>query len=292
VLLDIILPIFGEWSLAERAIDCLAAACEGITQGYRLIVVDNGSPPWKDNQGREVSAADQAIAVKGRMRPHLDLFLRLDANRGYPGAMNYGASRSTSPLILLTSADVMLNPGSITEMVKTIQRPDVGVVGPMLIFPPDSVHGPGGKVQSAGHAFDITGHVFHIFLGWSPDHPKVNQEREMASITGAVLLTRRSIWADVGGLFEGYGGGTYEDVDFNFNVRSRGFKVVFQPKARGYHYVGGSIREGANPGFNLAVTETTFRSRWMQHVLWDEWMYWRASTPTLTKPLATSAAPA
>jgi len=274
-ILDIVMPIFGEWDMAEKAAASVPSACEGLNEGYRLIVVDNGTPPWRNGEGQEVSAADQAIGIKSKMRP-TDVFLRLDQNMGYPGGCNHGVARGRSPLILIWTADVTMDPGTIPALVREFDDPSVGVVGAFLRFPMDeSPHGPSGKVQHAGVAFNIRGDPFHVFIGWSPDNPRVNQRRAVAAVTGAFFATRRPLWERINGFSQMYGGGTFEDLDFCFSVADLGQQVIFNPAIRGYHYVGGSIKKGAmRPGFNLPLNATIFRGRWAQKLQWDEWRYW------------------
>ncbi|MHA2135900.1 MAG: glycosyltransferase [Candidatus Thorarchaeota archaeon] len=275
-LIDITLPVYGEWALAEKALAAIPAAAEGVQGGYRVIVVDNGTPSFmmEDDQTL-VEPAIQSEKVKEMLRPQ-DQFVRLDDNVGYPMGQNEAAKRGRSPLILIMTADVVLEPGAITAMVKEMDNPEVGVVGPLLVFPEESPHGPAGMVQHAGICFGIRGTPFHIFMGWNPDHPKVNQRRDkMLALTGACFMTRRNLWDALGGFQDVYGAGTFEDMDYCFGVRSLGGLVVFNPEARGTHFVGGSIKQGANqPGFPLNINSTIFKGRWAKLLAWDEWAYW------------------
>jgi len=270
-LIDVVMPIYGEWRLAERALDFLPAAMAGIPEGYRVIVVDNGTPAWADQTGRTIQPNEQAIAVKERLRPQ-DAFFRLDENHGYPGALNRAVAKGRSPLILILTADVFLNPNSVSPMVMELDNPQVGVVGPKLLFPEGSPHGPAECIQHAGIGFDIEGKPFHCFIGWRGDNPRANKREEVAAVTGACFMTRRSLWEGVKGFYEGYGAGTFEDIDYCFAVRQGGAKVIYQPLSVGYHFVGGSIVQGAGSrGFNLGLNGTIFNGRWSHMMAWDEW---------------------
>lgn len=275
-LVDITLPVFGEWALAEKALAAIPAAAEGLQGGYRVIVVDNGTPAFMMEENQTlVEPALQSEKVKEMLRPQ-DQFVRLEDNIGYPRGQNEAAKRGRSPLILVMTADVVLEPGAITTMVREMDDPTIGVVGPLLVFPKETPHGPAGMVQHAGICFGIRGTPFHIFMAWNPDHPKVNQRREnMLAVTGACFMTRRNLWDALGGFQDVYGAGTFEDMDFCFGVRSLGGKIVFTPEARGTHFVGGSIKQGANQsGFPLNINSTIFKGRWAQLLAWDEWQYW------------------
>jgi len=274
-LVDIIMPVYGEWAMAEKAIDSIAGGCEGLSEPYRVIVVDNATPVWHDGQGNALKPEEQAEGVKNRLRKE-DLFFRLDLNMGYPGALNHGVARGSSPLIVVLTADVILDRGAITNAVKALDDPAVGVVGALLRFPTDeSPHGPPGKVQHAGLAFNIKGDPYHIFIGWSPTNRRVNFQRKMQAVTGALFATHRELWVKVGGMDAAYGAGTFEDVDYCFKVRTNFQKeVLFVPGFSGTHYVGGSIKKGAGrQGFNLALNQTVFRGRWARQLQWDEWRW-------------------
>jgi len=130
-LVDIVMLVYGEWALLEKAIESVEAACLGISEGYRIIVVDNGTPEWRNTEGKLLSPQDQSIRVREMLRP-IDAFCRLDINQGYPAGMNFGVAKGTSPLILLWTSDVVMTPGSILEMVKIMDDPTVGIVGPKL----------------------------------------------------------------------------------------------------------------------------------------------------------------
>lgn len=277
-LIDICMPIFGEFDLAVDAVKCVSGAADPLTEDkYRLIVVDNGTPPWTSNvDQQEISPQEMAIPIKQLLRPNHDRFMRLEQNIGYPGGVNKAVQAGRSPLILILTADVFLEPRAIHNMVTVMDNPDVGVVGIKLLFPlnMESPHGPGGTIQHAGLAFDITGNSYHIFLGWSPDHPKVNVRRDMSAVTGACFMTRRNLWKQIGGFDPQYGLGTYEDMDYCFSIRAMGKKVMYEPTAVGYHLVSGAKLQGANAtGFNLPVNKTIFRGKWARTLAWDEWRY-------------------
>ncbi|KKN62752.1 hypothetical protein LCGC14_0508710 [marine sediment metagenome] len=274
-LLDIIVPVYGEWALAESAIKSIEAGMKDWgSPEYNIIVLDNGTPEFNNDDGTTISPETQSAGVKKLLRKS-DKLVRLEENRGFPGGINFAVSKGKAPLILILSADIVLLNGAITNLINEMDNPEIGVVGIKLLFPEqDSPHGPPGSVQHAGHAVDISGKIIHIYLGWSRNNPKVNTRKEMASITGSCFITRRGLWTDIGGLHEGYGKGTFEDVDYCFNARAHGKKVVYSPQSEAYHIVGGSIIQGAgSDGFNLAANEQIFRGRWVNGLEWDVYRY-------------------
>lgn len=218
-LVDVVVPVYGEWGFLANSISRIAGAFEGSEIPYRVIVIDNGTPDWaqRDENGEPsgviISPEEQAAPIKELLRKE-DIFFRLEENVGYPGAINAAVARGNSPLIVVLTADVFMEPGSFTELVKEMDNPEVGVAGPLLRFPIDeSPNGPPGGVQSAGIAFDIQGDPYHVFIGWSPENRRVRVRREMQGITGACFITRRTLWDNIGGMSDVYGAGTYEDME-------------------------------------------------------------------------------
>lgn len=255
-LVDVVVPVYGRVDLLQKCLEAFPAAIGEVP--YRLIVVDDGTP--------DTSVTDFLENYPLRARK-----LVMKENKGYPAAVNVGANHGVSPLIIVLTTDVIMQPNSLVELVKEMDDPEVGVVGCKLLFPKESTMGPPERIQHAGIAFGINARPFHIFLGWTPEHPKVNIRREMGAVTGACFITRRNVFAQLHGLNEVYGKGTYEDMEYCFLVRSEAKKkVIYAPKAWGYHYVGAS----AGQGYPLNRNASIFKANVGNQFEWDEWRYW------------------
>jgi GT2 family glycosyltransferase len=165
-------------------------------------------------------------------------------------------------------------------MVEAMDDPKVGVCGMKLLFPEDlgdlqssPVIRPRGKVQHVGIAMNIRTECFHIFLGWDADHPKVNAVRQVSMVTGASLMTRRTLWNRVGGFLDAYGLGTYEDCDYCLSVKKSGLDVIVETKAVGYHYTGASA-ESNRIAYPMMQNRLLFLQRWQNNLEWDEVHWW------------------
>ena len=78
---------------------------------------------------------------------------------------------------------------------------------------------------------------------------------------GAALMTRRQIFSAAGMFWEGYGKGTWEDVDFSMAVKEMGKRVVAVPEAVGTHYTGATATQ-QNTGFPMGENYQKFLLRW------------------------------
>lgn len=263
--LDVVIPVYGQAELLSKCIAALPEAAGGIP--YRLIIVDDCGPE-QDELGHVYRS------LNGNSK-----LIRNRENSGFARTVNAGVASGVSPYILLLNSDCILQPGAIPAMLKEFDNPEVGIVGAKLLFG-DSRWQQAGKVQHAGICRNLQGQLVHVNLGWTADHPKVNERREMQMVTGACLMTSRKVWGRVlaeyrkyndpttGALNEVYDKGTYEDAEYCLAVRSHGYKVIYQPEAVGLHYVGGS-----GSGFPLQRNSMIFGARCGHLVEFDEWKY-------------------
>jgi GT2 family glycosyltransferase len=88
------------------------------------------------------------------------------------------------------------------------------------------------------------------------DEPEANVASSVPAVTGACLLTRRSLFAAVGGFDERYAE-ECQDVDLCLAAIARGQTVVYQPRSVVFHYENGTrtVRE-------QRVDRALFRRRW------------------------------
>ena len=260
-LVDICIPVYGQFELLEKCLLSIPEAAGNIS--YQIYIFDNNSPI--EEVGSFYTDLDKSIRV-----------IKNKTNIGFPGSCNRMVAAGRSPLLFLLNSDVILHKDSIDNLVKVMDEPKVGVVGMKLIFPEETDlphkmgQRPSGKLQHIGLTTNIRAEVQHAFIGWSPDHPRVNAQSEVFAVTGAAMMTRRDIWRRVGGFFEGYGMGTYEEVDFQMVVRELGYNILVEPEASGIHYTGATA-ERYGLGYNLRNNQMLFMQRWGSKIMW--WQY-------------------
>lgn len=164
----------------------------------------------------------------------------------YSRKCNFGAAQCRGEYLLLLNSDTeAILPDWVDEMLGFAARPDVGVVGAMLLFGNGTVqhagivHRPGGLpdlVERRSHALSPgrMGRLLHV--------------QEYQAITFACAMVKTSTWKDFGGLDESFAV-AFNDVDFCYRVRERGLKVVWTPFAKLFHHeslVRGSDHVGPN----------------------------------------------
>lgn len=270
---DIITPVYGSpHYLRPLAKSLLEDVDAGVP--FHWILIDDATPPERGQ------AEVLAILRELREIEHVTV-IENKVNGGFAKSNNLAATKGRAPLILMLNSDILAKEdGWLARMKQNFDdNPLVGVVGARLLFfeeedapwstEADRRKRPPGTVQHAGVTFNLLGQPYHIFIAWSPDHPKVMEKRVMRAVTGACLMTRRKLWRKMGGLAEVYTVGTFEDVEYCVQLAARGNIVLYDPEVCLYHYSGGSDNTPtARRNHNI------FQLRNRQFVVWDEWQYY------------------
>ena len=118
---------------------------------------------------------------------------------------NVGAAAASGELLLFLNDDVeAIEPGWMDDLVQQVQRPEVGVVGSLLLYPDGAIQHAG--VLLVGHG----GGAAHLLQGLDPDDALYldmqRVRREVSAVTGACLMVERSTFDGGRRLRRGAGG--------------------------------------------------------------------------------------
>ncbi|MEM6937444.1 MAG: glycosyltransferase, partial [Pseudomonadota bacterium] len=138
-------------------------------------------------------------------------------------------------------------------------HPEVGLAGAKLVYPD-------GRLQEAG------GIVFSDGSGWNygrfenPSAPAVNFVREVDYCSGAAIMLRRELFAELGGFDTRYRPAYFEDTDLAFRVREHGLRVLYQPAAQVVHFEGVTSGTDTSSGVKRyqVVNQEKFVDRWQE----------------------------
>lgn len=194
---------------------CLASLRAQTLPPAEIIVVDNAS---SDDTVHIVRNEFPAAAVHPLRR-----------NRWYPGGMNYGIERSAGEHILVLNDDVELEPDALAEMIRALDAaPKAAAVAPMLKF-----HHLRGFLNGLGNHVRPTGWGSDNFIG-SVDVGQFAGPFEVPSVCVSAALLRREAFRDAGP-FDASFRAFYEDPDWCFRARLRGWTIIAAPAAVVYH---------------------------------------------------------
>ncbi len=158
----------------------------------------------------------------------------------FAAACNRGAAAARGVLLCLLNDDVTpRDPGWLAAMAGHLADPGVGVVGARLLYPD-------GTVQHAGVALCADGTGRHIDR-FRPARAAPPASREVAAVTGACLLTPRTLWDRLGGLDESFAT-AFNDLDYCLRVRATGARVVLAAEAELTHAESRSFGRHYRPG--------------------------------------------
>ena len=222
---SVIIPTIGGSSLTHGFPRChVAELLDGLSRagGYpdvELIVVhDEGTPPDVLEQIEKVTDGHW-VSVPFHGPFH------------FSRKCNAGALVATGEYLCFLNDDMDIDePGWLTELVAMLEDPTVGAAGPKLLFAD-------GTLQHAGHIYNGSpGHLLFgedvqtlEFGGWA------QLAGERSGVTGACLLTRAELFAELGGFSELFPL-NFNDVDLCLKIRAEGYRIVYQPSAVLYHY--------------------------------------------------------
>ena len=257
---SIIVPLYGRIDFMELQ---LAFFSRTLSREHEIIyVLDDPT----------LLRATEALATSCLARFQFPFRLvALDANVGYAPANNVGLRLARGDYVCFLNSDVFPKTADwLDRMVETAAaRPEVGVVGALLLFEDESV-------QHEGCAYEI----LPEFAGWTFSlHPRKGRfpvdddvVEEVEAITGACLLMPAALARQVGGLDEGYVIGDFEDVDLCRKAQALGRVCVVDRRARLYHLERQS-QGGQQSSWRLNLTlynAWRFQNRWTRRT--DPWI--------------------
>lgn len=220
-LVSIIIPTKDHASMLD---DCVSSILEkaGYDTFEIILVENNSTQPETLAFYEEVTKRDARVKV-----------VTYEGAFNFSKIVNYGVSQSSGELVLTLNNDTKaITDGFLDIMAGYFERPEVGVVGPMLRYPD-------GLVQNAGIALMTSGCLGFMNQNRAPEYDQgylgsLAHPREYSAVLGACLMVRRDDFDAVGGFTEELAV-TYNDVDFCWKLRERGLRCVFTPYAELYH---------------------------------------------------------
>jgi N-acetylglucosaminyl-diphospho-decaprenol L-rhamnosyltransferase len=227
--------------------DCLSAlATEHGHLQIDVSVVDNAS-------------GDDSAELVERHFPHVNL-IRNAENVGFGAAHNQALRLARGRYLLVLNSDAVMLPGALERMVGYLdQHPDVGVVGPRLLYPDGSPQPSMRQFPSVGTLFMESTQIQRfwpanrVLRRYYAQHRAADAENAVDWLVGACLCVRTAAARDVGLFDERYF--MYSDeLDWCRRFRAAGWRVVYLPGAEVQH------RESASASQDLAARDRRFQA--------------------------------
>jgi len=146
-------------------------------------------------------------------------------------AIRYAFKKYHPDYIVILNNDVVFTDKNwLSHMVKIAESDEkIGIVSPKLLWPD-------GRVQSFIMRFGDRFSLRNLGRGDAGKND-YNSIREVEVMAGVALLVKRTVLEKIGLLDENYLS-SYEDVDFCLRTRAKGFKIIYDAKAKVVHLAG------------------------------------------------------
>lgn len=216
--------LFHNQRSALEAAACVQALKQQTIAGNVEVIVVNNNADSDAVRSFEEKIAGQSITL-----------IHTGGNLGYGRGNNLGAKSAQGKYLLIINPDNRLEPNALATMVQYLgEHPDVGVVGPKLVFPD-------GSIRDSYRTFP---HPFDVFIKRTPLRRFFPQRmktylqqdqnphaiRNVDWMCGACVLFPRKLYEELRGFDERFFL-FFEDCDLCRRVWEKRFRVVYLPTA-------------------------------------------------------------
>lgn len=220
------------WNGKADTLDCLQSLRAVDYPNFTVHVVDNAS-------------SDDSVPTIRAAFPEVELICS-SRNLGYAGGNNLGIRRALeigAQYILLLNNDTVVDPGLLSALVKTARRyPHAAAFGAKILL-----YGDRSRVWYAGARWDEPRSCFvQIGEGLPDDDASLNEPQETAYACGCAFFMSAKRAREIGFLDENFFL-YFEESDWCYRARRRGYPSIFVPDARLWHKVSVSFGGERSP---------------------------------------------
>ena len=222
---SIIIPVYGNCSYTLR---CLASIAENAPAApHEVIVVNDCSPDDTEVNLHKVNGIR---------------LISNHENRGFIRSCNSGAKAARGKYLHFLNNDTVVLPGWLDALITTFHEfPGTGLSGSKLIYPDGSLQEAGGIIWKDGSAWNFG-------RNQDPDLPFFCYAREVDYCSGASIMVPKNLFDELGGFDEHYLPAYCEDSDLALKIRTKGYRVIYQPLSTVVHFEGITSGTDTNRG--------------------------------------------
>ncbi|MCB0414275.1 MAG: glycosyltransferase family 2 protein [Bdellovibrionales bacterium] len=263
-LVSIVIPTKDKLGLLKQTIDGLLY--ETNYQSLEIIIVNNNS-----------EQEETIHYLNNLVKSHINIKVINNTEKfNWAYLNNLGVRESRGSIVGLLNNDLkMIHKNWLKELIGYVLRPNIGVVGPKLLYPNNTI-------QHAGVVIGIGGIAGHSHKGFNVHESgyagRLVLTQNVSAVTGACLFVRKSIYEQVGGISEEFRV-AFNDVDFCLKVLKAGYFNVFNPHSCLYHLESATRGSDEAPERREEFKKESklLRERWKIHLIGD-----RFYNPNLT----------
>jgi len=238
---SIVIPVFNQALYTYNCLLTLQACDQTISK--EVIIINNAS-------------TDETAELLAQLQGAFTI-LNNEENQGFVHACRQGAEVARGEFILFLNNDTQVMPGWLSNSLKAMDSDQtIGITGSKLIYPD-------GRLQEAGGIIFNDASGYNYGRSQNPLLPQFNQDRIVDYCSGASLMIRKSLWAQLGFDLR-YAPAYYEDTDLCFAARQAGYQVLYCHNSEVIHHEGKTAGTDINSGYKAfqAVNRKKFQEKW------------------------------
>jgi len=183
-----------------------------------------------DNRSDDPATRDFLDAIA----PAFARVVRDDGPFNFAAINNRAAREAQGELLCFLNNDIELtDPHWLIAMARQAVRGDVGAVGAQLLYPD-------GRIQHAGVVIGIGGAAAHAHRLIDPHEPGYFHRHAVpqftSAVTAACMVVERAKFDAVGGFDAEQFAVSFNDVDLCLRLAARGWRSLYEPRARAVHH--------------------------------------------------------
>jgi GT2 family glycosyltransferase len=211
--------IVVNWNGKHLLEGCLASLRCQAFRDFEVILVDNGS-------------SDGSVTWVAARYPEVRI-VALEKNHGFCGGNNAGIRAAQGEYVVLLNNDTEVEADWLGELFRHIRADrSIGACDSKILY-----FDRRDTIWSAGATYTIAGSA--NFRGHGRKDAEFAEPAEVFTAVACSAIYPRRVLDEIGGMDEDFFAG-YEDVDWSFRARLRGYRIVNVPASRVYHKVSAS----------------------------------------------------
>jgi GT2 family glycosyltransferase len=215
-LVSIIILTKDKYKVFKKCIESI----ESVTayKNYEIIILDHNS--------RNPDAVKYLNSLKSKYR-----IVKYHGEFNFAKMNNLCVSKAKGMHIVFLNNDIeIIEPQWLEAMLEHSQRPEVGIVGTLLLYPEKKFMGE--KIQHGGVVLGVGGFANHAFRNISKKSPGYfmlpKVVRNCSAVTAACAMIRRNVFEEMGG-FDECLAVAFNDVDLCLSLKDKGYRIVYTP---------------------------------------------------------------
>ncbi|MEM3036312.1 MAG: glycosyltransferase [Thermoplasmata archaeon] len=229
---------------------------------YEIIVVDNNSLDGTREYLQNIQKIISFIKV-----------IFNNENTGFAKANNQGIQCASGDYIVFLNNDTVVTKGWLTKLIDYLDKyPEIGLIGP--------VTNSCGNEAKIDVPYKDLGEMDRFAYFYTSSHAGLFFDIKMLALYCAA--TRRKTIEDVGMLDERFSVGMFEDDDFSYRIKLKGYRVVCAEDIFVHHFGQASFKKLLQTGEYYKIFEQNkklFESKW--GIKWEP--HYKSANPIISE---------